>query len=308
MVVTFWGVRGSIPTPGTSTTRYGGNTPCVTIEHNDILLVIDCGSGFRVLGNTLLQKSNGQPIEAYILISHTHWDHIQGFPFFIPAFIPNNTFKIYGAEGVSRQIEESLAGQMESPYFPVALNEMAADISFEHITQTEFNIGDINIKTCFLNHPGVALGYRISTGDGDVVYYSDHEPYHRLLMTPSPFTLDVCSDISDDEKIQYARLRDQEYVDFCAGADLLIEDSPYTADEYKTKAGFGHACVDDVIKMALNGQVKQLALFHHDPIHSDDEIDVIVNYCRAELIPSESPLNCIAAREGLQISIEQGLR
>lgn len=306
MTVTFWGVRGSIPTPGASTTKYGGNTPCVTIEHNDTLLIIDCGSGLRVLGNALLQKSNGNPIEANILISHTHWDHIQGFPFFVPAFIPNNTFRIYGAEGVSRQIEETLAGQMESPYFPVTLGEMRSNLSFVHINNPEFTIGDFNIKSCFLNHPGVALGYRISTDDGEVVYYSDHEPYHRLLMTPSPFKLDVCDDISDDEKIEYAKIRDREYVDFCQGADLLIEDSPYTAEEYKTKAGFGHACVDDVIEMAIAGNVKQLALFHHDPVHSDQQLDDIVDYCRSDLIPAESNLECMAAREGLQITIGKG--
>ena len=308
MLVTFWGVRGSIPTPGESTARYGGNTPCVTIEHKDTLLIIDCGSGLRVLGNALLQKSKGQPIEADILISHTHWDHIQGFPFFIPAFIPNNTFKIYGAEGVSLQIEETLAGQMESPYFPVTLDEMRASISFVHINEPEFTIGEFKVISTLLNHPGVALGYRISTEEGEVVYYSDHEPYHRLLMTPSPFKQDVCPDISDDDKTQYAQIRDKEYVDFCKGADLLIEDSSYTAEEYKTKAGFGHACVDDVITMAVEGQVKQLALFHHDPIHTDEQIDQMVEYCQTDLIPSDSTLQCFGAREGLQISIGQSVR
>jgi phosphoribosyl 1,2-cyclic phosphodiesterase len=303
MVVTFWGVRGSIPTPGASTCRYGGNTPCVTIEHQDTLLIIDCGTGLRVLGNALLQRANGNPIRAHILISHTHWDHIQGFPFFTPAFIPSNTFIVYGAEGVNRQIEDALAGQMESPYFPVTLREMAATLQFRHINEPEFSIDGLTVSTCFLNHPGVTLGFRISSEDGDVVYFSDHEPYLRMAITPSKYKLESGDELTEEEKIQFASLRDQEYIDFCAEADLLIEDSPYTPEEYKKRVGWGHACIDDVVSMAVTARVKRLALFHHEPMHTDEEMDRIVEYCQTRLVPPDAPLKCFAAREGEQVSI-----
>ena len=270
MIVTFWGVRGSIPVPGKSTLRYGGNTPCITIEHDDTLLIFDCGTGIRALGQSLLAESNGRPINAHILISHTHWDHIQGFPFFTPAFIPTNTFTIYGAKGVNRQIEDTLAGQMENPYFPVSLKAMAATLHFKAIEQQSVTIDGLTISTCFLNHPGLALGFRISCEDGDVVYFSDHEPYYRLLTTPSDFQPAMDPQVTDEDKIKFAHSRDAEYAKFCQGADLLIEDSPYTVEEYKSKVGWGHACVDDVVGMALAGNVKQLALFHHEPSHDDE--------------------------------------
>jgi phosphoribosyl 1,2-cyclic phosphodiesterase len=279
----------------------------VTVEYKDTLLIIDCGTGLRVLGNALLKNRNGHPINAHILISHTHWDHIQGFPFFIPAFIPKNTLTIYGAEGVNRQIEDTLAGQMETPYFPVTLNEMAASLHFKHISSSQFTIDDFLITTCFLNHPGVTLGFRISCSDGDVVYFSDHEPYHRLLMTPSRFKLDVDQSVSQEEKAQFASKKDQEYIDFCRDADLLIEDSPYTPEEYASKAGWGHACIDDVVDMAVISGVKRLALFHHDPSHSDEQMDRIIAGCQSRLSPSERPFECFAAREGQRVTLPSPL-
>ncbi|MBM3262382.1 MAG: MBL fold metallo-hydrolase [candidate division Zixibacteria bacterium] len=303
MVVTFWGVRGSIPTPGPATCRYGGNTPCVTVEDGNTLIVIDCGSGIRVLGNSLLQRFNGNPVHAHILISHTHWDHIQGFPFFIPAFIPSNTFTIYGGEGVNHQIEDTLAGQMESPYFPVTLKEMAATLQFRHIDQPDFSIDHLKVKTCFLNHPGVSLGYKISSPDGSVVYFSDHEPYSRLMATPSRFKIAVENGLSEEENLRFAQERDAEYTRFCEGVDLLIEDSPYTPEEYKNRAGWGHACIDDVVAMAVAARVKQLALFHHDPSNSDEQMDGIVALCQTRLIPDDSNLTCFAAQEGQRVVV-----
>lgn len=303
MVVTFWGVRGSIPTPGPSTFRYGGNTPCVTIEDDKTLVIIDCGTGIRVLGNSLLQRYNGNPVNAHILISHTHWDHIQGFPFFVPAFVPANTFTIYGAEGVTRQIEDTLAGQMESPYFPVTIKEMAATLRFRHISEPEFYIDRLKVSTCFLNHPGLALGFKISSEQGCAVYFADHEPYYRLLTTPSRFKPGIDNGLTEEEKKHFARARDREYGMFCAGADLLIEDAPYTPEEYDKRVGWGHACIDDVVAMAVGSRVKQLALFHHDPSHSDDQMDRIVERCRTELVPPDTSLNCFAAQEGMKISI-----
>ncbi|MEE2709038.1 MAG: MBL fold metallo-hydrolase [Gemmatimonadota bacterium] len=296
MIVSFWGVRGSIPVPGKSTIRYGGNTPCVTIEQDDTLIIIDCGTGLRVLGQKLSAESDGDPINAHILISHTHWDHIQGFPFFKPAFIPKNSFTIYGAKGVNRQIEDTLAGQMESPYFPVALEAMAATLNFEAIDEQTFTIGKLEIETYKLNHPGNALGFRISGVDGSMVYISDHEPFYRLTTTA------LAGGEDDQEKLDFAKSRDSAYTDFIKGADLLIEDSPYTKDEYTSRAGWGHACIDDVVEIALAGGVTKLALFHHEPMHDDSKMDEIVSYCRNLLQPNDK-LDVFAAQEGIQIKL-----
>jgi len=296
MIVTFWGVRGSIPVPGKSTIRYGGNTPCVTVEQDDTLIIIDCGTGLRVLGQNLLAKSGGDPINAHILLSHTHWDHIQGFPFFTPAFIPDNSFTVYGAKGVNRQIEDTLAGQMESPYFPVALEAMAASLNFKPLDEQMFTIGNLTIETFNLNHPGNALGFRISGVDGAIAYISDHEPYYRLTTTS------LTGGEEDQEKIDSAIIRDRAYTDFIKGTDLLIEDSPYTEDEYTSRAGWGHACVDDVVELALAAGVTRLGLFHHEPTHDDSKMDEIVTHCRNLLRPNDK-LDVFAAQEGSHIKL-----
>lgn len=307
MIVTFWGVRGSIPVPGRTTLRYGGNTPCTTVQFGDTLIIIDCGTGIRELGNALLAeyRRTNTPIHAHILISHTHWDHIQGFPFFAPAFSPTHTFTVYGAHGVNTQIEDTLAGQMENQYFPVALKDMAATLHFKTIDQGQFQLDGVTVTTCHANHPGVCLGFRLSCSDGSVVYLSDHEPYRRLLAAKSSASPLHDTHVSPEDAARFAHSLDDQYVEFCRGADLLIEDAPYTVDEYQTRVGWGHGCVDDVVAIAVEANVKQLALFHHEPNHSDDQMDGIIEYCQTTLLGPDVSIRCFAAQEGLRLVIPE---
>lgn len=308
MIVRFWGVRGSIPVPGPTTLRYGGNTPCTTVQYGQTLLILDCGTGIRELGNALLAeyKNTQNPILAHILISHTHWDHIQGFPFFAPAFSPAHTFTVYGAQGTNQQIEDTLAGQMEHQYFPVALKDMAATLHIKAVDQRQFQIDEITITTCFLNHPGVSLGFRISCADGDVVYLSDHEPFRRLLaaQSASPPTAHEAQ-VTGEDAVTFANSLDDQYIEFVRGVDLLIQDAPYTVDEYQNRVGWGHGCIDDVVAMAVTANVKQLALFHHEPTHTDEQMDAIVAYCRTTLLGPDATVRCFAAQEGLRIVIPE---
>jgi phosphoribosyl 1,2-cyclic phosphodiesterase len=286
--------------PGELTVKYGGNTPCVTIEHENQLIIIDCGSGIRVLGQHLMANSSGNPINAHILISHAHWDHIQGFPFFTPAFIPSNSFDIYGAEGLDQQIEGTLAGQMQRPYFPVGLDAMAATLRFHSLGQGTFEIGGLRVDTCNLNHPGNALGFRVSDNRTTVTYLSDHEPFHRMMTTPTTNTLEIAWPDDVETVTDVARSRDLVFEEFCRDSDLLIEDSPYTSEEYHTRVGWGHACVDDVVDVAVRANVRQLALFHHEPNRDDGQMDDLVSHCRAR-VPTDAITNVIAAQEGLRI-------
>ncbi|MDP6118957.1 MAG: MBL fold metallo-hydrolase [Planctomycetota bacterium] len=176
MKVKFWGVRGSIPSPGQGTVRYGGNTACVEVLCGDTLIILDAGSGIRMLGNDLLRRYQS-PIQADILMSHFHWDHIQGFPFFVPAYIPGNRFTIHGCEGMIQPLEMIFKGQMVPDYFPISFQEMPSEKSFSKITEGDFEIKGVKISTLYLNHPGIALGYRLEHEGKVFCFISDNEPH-----------------------------------------------------------------------------------------------------------------------------------
>jgi phosphoribosyl 1,2-cyclic phosphodiesterase len=273
--VHFWGVRGSIPTPSLATVRYGGNTPCVEMRCNGKRLIFDGGTGLRVLGQYLLAE---MPLEAHIFFSHSHWDHIQGFPFFMPAFIKGNTFQIYGKVAPNGQtIRDRLSAQMLPPFFPVPLGVMGAEMQFHDIeVPSRFELGDgITIETGELNHPGEATGYRVSWGDRAVVYATDTEHHHEGL---------------DENLIHLAR-----------HADVLIIDCAYTDEEYWSKnapkIGWGHSTWQEAVKLAIAAQVKTLVIFHHDPLHGDEELDEIGRQAKARFN------GAIVAREGMTITI-----
>ena len=297
MHIKFWGTRGSIPTPGPSTVRYGGNTSCIELRTDDgTLFILDCGTGLRQLGLKLLQEP--PPTVGNILLSHTHWDHTQGFAFFDPAFQKGNNFTIYAVSGVDRTLAEVLAGQMDYSYFPIALDELETTLDFKEVGEETFNVGDVQIRTQFLNHTILTLGFRITSGGTSIVYVADHEPFSTNLYragaeNPTP------------EDIIHAG--DRRHVEYLSGADLVIHDAQYTDAEYLDKRNWGHSTVGYVIDVAIAAKVRQVLLSHHDPEHNDDFLDALRKHCRDRVRALGSNLEVDLAAEGLEIHLPEGV-
>ncbi|GCA91856.1 MBL fold metallo-hydrolase [Microcystis aeruginosa] len=275
--IKFWGVRGSIPCPGSETVRYGGNTSCVEMQVGRERLIFDGGTGLRVLGQSLMAES---PVKAHLFFTHSHWDHIQGFPFFIPAFIRGNTFNIYAVPSPNgATIKQTLHDQMLHPNFPVPLQIMRADLEFYNLEMGEtLHCGDVSVETRPLNHPGEAVGYRVNWRGLSAAYITDTEHFPDRL---------------DDNVLALAWQ-----------ADVMIIDATYTDEEYNdpkySKVGWGHSTWQQAVKIAQAAQVKQLVLFHHDPAHNDDFLDRIGEEAR-KIFPET-----ILAREGLSIELRPG--
>ncbi|MCX6023527.1 MAG: MBL fold metallo-hydrolase, partial [Chloroflexi bacterium] len=290
MLIRFWGTRGSIPTPGAGTVRYGGNTSCVEIRTDSgIVLVMDCGTGARPLGERLLRDAAGAPLDIHVLLTHTHWDHIQGFPFFAPAFMPGNRLTVYGPGDSQRSLTEALAGQMQYTYFPVNLVQLGAGITYKGLAEEEFTIGDVRIRTQYLNHPAVTLGYRIEVGGVAVAYCTDHEPF-----SPQLFRSDA-ADLSVDTMLHEG---DRRHAAFLQGVDVLIHDAQYTEAEYQGKRNWGHSTIPYVVNVARTSGVKRTVLFHHDPTHDDAFLDREAEFARAIAAKAGSSMEIIIAAEG----------
>jgi CheY-like chemotaxis protein/phosphoribosyl 1,2-cyclic phosphodiesterase len=290
MRIRFWGTRGSLPKPGPTTLRYGGNTSCVEVRTDDgTLIVFDCGTGSHDLGQALL--ASDQPVRGHLLISHTHWDHIQGFPFFRPLFAPDNEWDIYAPGGMGQALESTLAGQMEYTYFPVALNQLGATIRYHDLTEGTFEIGPVRVTTQYLNHPALALAYRLEVGGATLVYATDHEPHEG------------CPESERGRGgVGPVHSEDRRHVEFLAGADLVIHDSQYTDLEYPAKKGWGHTTVEWSVAYALAAGVKRLVLFHHDPLRSDDALDRVLATCQTR---AGASLDVIAAAEGQTLDLQE---
>ncbi|MCS7031019.1 MAG: MBL fold metallo-hydrolase [Gloeomargarita sp. SKYG116] len=272
--VRFWGVRGSIAVPGPETVRYGGNTPCVEVQAGGQRLIFDGGTGLRVLGQTLKHQTN---LEAHLFFSHSHWDHIQGFPFFAPAYQAGNQLHIYGpATHHGYSIKQSLSNQMLDPNFPVPLQIMQADLYFHDLLAGDVvTIGDVTVETGSLNHPNYALGYRVTWQGKTVVYASDTEHYPDRL--------------------------DRSVVHLARQADVLIYDANYTDEEYNDpvnpRRGWGHSTWQAGVKVAEAAGVRQLVLFHHDASHNDDFLDQVAAQVR-QVMP-----NSVVAWEGMVLQL-----
>ena len=291
----FWGVRGSIPTPGPGTVWYGGNTSCVEVRADGEIIILDAGSGIRPLGLALAQEFNDQPITLTLLITHTHWDHIQGFPFFTPAYNPQNKLRVLGYEGAREGLYSTLTYQMESPYFPVSLQHVPGNIDVTELKELEFFVGRVRVEAVFVNHPGICVGYRLFTSAGSIAYVPDNEPFQRMRShARGQKTLDRL------EALNFASDQDQKIIHFLQDADVLIIDSQYDDDEYQSHVGWGHGCVEDVVALALFAKVKQLFLFHHDPDHDDAQISRMVGWARRLVALQGETLTIDAAREGLE--------
>ncbi len=256
--VKFWGVRGSIPVPGKKFAKYGGNTSCVELRCGDEIIVLDAGTGIRALGRSLLQEFNNQPLKINILISHTHWDHIQGFPFLPQIYIPGNTITFFGGHSVST-LEKLIMVQMSEEYHPKTLYELAAKVEFVQLSGSEFSIGNAKILFTHLIHPGLALGFRITYNNRVVAYLTDNE-------------------ILSDK--QLSRYNWENIGKLIQNADIVIHDAQYSPEEYAKKIGWGHSSYDQVVEICKDYNVKKLFLFHHDPIKTDKEIDVFVKKAR----------------------------
>ena len=284
----FWGVRGSIPAPGEATRHFGGNTSCVELRADGEHIICDAGSGIRPLGLALAEEADGKPLDLTLLITHAHWDHIQGFPFFVPAYDPNTRLRILGYEGATEGLRTTLAGQMESPYFPLALDEMPGNIEFEELKEMQFQIGPVLVDACFTNHPGVCVGYRFQTSGGVIVYMPDNETVARHAA---------------DSAAHMPSTMDADIVEFIRDADVLILDAQYDAKEYRAHIGWGHGCVDEVVAMAASANVQRLYLFHHDPAHDDRTISSMVMHARELAKAVGSPMRIEAAREGEVVAL-----
>jgi phosphoribosyl 1,2-cyclic phosphodiesterase/CheY-like chemotaxis protein len=288
MQVQFWGTRGSIPKPGPTTARYGGNTSCVEVRTaRGTLVIIDCGTGLHGLGLDLMARKP-KMASGHILVSHTHWDHIQGFPFFVPFFVPGGTWEIYGPKGLDQSLRETLAGQMQHTYFPIAPDQFGATLRYHDLLEGTFEIDDLKITTQYLNHPALTLGYRLEADGATLVYCCDHEPFSRAAA---------------DGQGEFAG-QDRRHARFIEGADLLIHDAQYTAAEYPSRIGWGHSPGEFVVRLARLARVKQLALTHHDPLRSDDALDQIVEQLRTESRDAGSSLEIFAAAEGRTIAVK----
>src|SRR5262245_60633710 len=292
MIVRFWGTRGSLAKPGPTTLRYGGNTACVELRSaGGTLIVLDCGTGAHGLGHRLI--TGGEPrCDGHLMITHTHWDHIQGFPFFAPLFAPGNTWDIYAPGAIGQQLERALAGQMEYQYFPVTLAQLGATTRYHDLAEGSFTVGGVRVVTQYLNHPALALGYRLEAGGAVVVYSVDHEPH-----APDP-----AARRTDGASMHH---EDRRHVEFLAGADLVIHDAQYTLEEYPQKIGWGHTPAEWAVDYAVAAGANRLALFHHDPFRSDEALDRLVEICRRRASTVGSALQVFAAAEGEELRFSE---
>ena len=289
--LTFWGVRGSIPTPGPGTIHYGGNTSCVEVRADGELIVLDAGTGIRLLGIALAEEFGETPLAMTLLVTHTHWDHIQGFPFFSPAYEAKNRIRVLGYEGASASLAATLAGQMESPYFPIPLAQMPGNLVIEELRELEFKLGKVRVTACYSKHPGVCVGYRLFTSTGSIAYVPDNE-----------WSADEITKLDEGGPCT----AESNLLEFVQEADVLIIDAQYSREEYERHVGWGHGCADDVVRLALAARVKHLYLFHHDPRHDDDFLDAMVRRARELVKESGSTLLVDAAREGAKVAADRG--
>jgi phosphoribosyl 1,2-cyclic phosphodiesterase len=303
----FWGVRGSIPSPGPETVKYGGNTLClelrINLKHGRRLIIIDAGSGIRLLGDALLADNlDTGPLRAQIFLSHTHLDHIMGLPFFAPLFMPQTRLKIHAPITCeSNSLEEVIGGQMSYRYFPVRLEELAAEIEYIDLKEGCYDLGDgIRLRTTYLNHSLLAMGYRIEYQGRVVCTAFDTEPFYNVFdADPSDPAYDT---ILAAEGNRVAAAQNRRLEAFFRGADLLIHDGQYTRAEYDSgKRGWGHAPIEDAVEAAKRADVKRLVICHHDPLRTDAQLDDIAErICRDQ---QNEDLEIVIAREGMTLAI-----
>lgn len=288
--LTIWGARGSIPTPGATTTRYGGNTPCVAVERLDSgddvrVVILDAGTGVRPLGNDLLERSSNG-LQADLLLSHTHWDHIQGLPFFGPFFAEGNAVRIWGSKQGNVDLGEILRQQMHPVVFPVPIEQLAADLQVEHVGPGSFEIDGFQVRAMRLRHPGNTLAYRLTPvgGGASFAFVTDNElgPGGNYDVGPNWRS---------------------EFIDFLAGVDLLIHDAMYRPDDLDQHRGWGHSSWEEAIDLAAEAAVERLVLFHHRPEHDDAAMDEVVEAAQSAVETRGLAFEVFAATEGMKLTL-----
>jgi len=305
--VTFWGVRGSIPTPGPTTVKYGGNTACLELRFGaeERLIIIDAGSGIRELGGAILAKDLKRgPIDTKIFLTHTHWDHIMGFPFFTPIYIKNTKLEVFGPVSYEEDsLDSVVGGQLQYKYFPVTVGQLEADIHYSRLRETEMDLdGGVKVTTKYLNHPITVLGYKFEYQGKVFCTAYDHEPFSNI------FDVSPDNPSYNEEAVREGALAAKEENDkveaFFSGADLLVHDSQYTQKEYmKDKKGWGHSSFEWAIVSANRARVKHLVLFHHEPMRSDDELEKVYCDLIKKLKVKKVTMKVSLAQEGTSIEV-----
>ena len=296
MRVKFWGTRGTRPTPGKSTLRFGGNTASLEVRTaNDDLIIIDSGSGICELGNNL-----SGPVNAYLLISHTHWDHIQGFPFFGPNFVRGSKLTVIGPKGSMKSLQSAFADQMDPVYIPLTMDQMPVELEFQEMSAGEcFDAYGVKITSHTMHHPIATFGYRLEEDGRTFVFATDQEPWSD----PDELGEKVAQMKAEQRPAaEIEALWPNNYIDWCRDADLLVHDAQYSREEYRTKVGWGHSSFDYALLVARQSAARQLAFYHHDPMHSDHQIEAMVEEALgSELHRKHRGLIAFPAAEGQEI-------
>ncbi len=299
MKVKFWGVRGSTPCPGPDTVRTGGNTACIELRYgDDELIIIDAGSGLRLLGNHLM-KTKSCPKNIKIFLTHTHSDHIIGLPYFTPIYIPGYSIDIYGPVTYEEEgLEKIISDQFSYRYFPVKHSELSADIRYHHLQQTQLNFGDLKISTHYLNHPILTLGYRFEYGGKTISTAYDTEPFFNLF--PEDPEDPAYDEFAAEEGKNAAAEANEDIIRFLSGSDILVHDSQYTDEELKKNyRGWGHSSFEWTIKLAGENNIGKLLLFHHAMERSDDQLEALLEKYRVDAAAEWPDLQIDLAREGV---------
>jgi len=295
----FWGVRGSYAAPFASHLKVGGNTSCVEIRDGNHILICDAGTGIIPFGNQLIKQDSIR--ELLIILTHYHWDHVCGLPFFVPAFIPDWKIRFFGPGDDKNEVEKHVSAQMRAPYFPVGTESWLADVDYLPPEKDGFQHGPVSIEYSNVHHPGTTYGYRIKIRDKTVIYISDNEcKFIEKSVSQRK------SELNEEEQTIYDDMVREEHaseLDLIKDADILIHDAQYTPDDYKKKKGWGHSCYIDTINMAIDAGVRELYLYHHDPNYDDNAINIIHQKSEKIIKDRNSDMQCYIAREGMRIDL-----
>ena len=307
MKVRFWGVRGSLQVPGMKTERYGGNTSCIEVRSaSGTRVVVDAGTGIRKLGKEMTQAEGEHgKTKVHLLISHTHWDHIQGLPFFSPLYQRGNSLHVYARKRDDLHLRAVFASQTDDPYFPIPFDEAKADIAFRELMDSaEFEISDVAVACARLNHPYIATAYRLSVDGASVVYVSDTAPFSDILFEDQFIARppSAGAELPKADRDKLAAMR-QGVARLCEGADLVIYDTMFTPEDYRRLPHYGHSRPSDAIEICREAGARQLALFHHAPERSDAEVDTILADAQALVTRVKIPLEVVAAYEGMDLTL-----